>query len=51
MKGRQTIGPLGEMIQRAQQQDVRFVPCAQLHVMLDGESIPPGRGTPPPPLP
>jgi hypothetical protein len=32
-------------------QDVRFVPCAYLRGLPDGESIPPGRGTPPPPLP
>ncbi len=32
-------------------QDVRFVPCPYLRSLPDGESIPPGRGTPPPPLP
>ncbi len=32
-------------------QDVRFVSCAYLRGLPDGESIPPGRGTPPPPLP
>jgi len=32
-------------------QDVRFVSCDYLHDLPDGESIPPGRGTPPPPLP
>lgn len=31
--------------------DVRFVSCAQLRNMPDGESIPAGRGLPPPPLP
>lgn len=32
-------------------QDVKIVPCSYLHDLSDGESIPPGRGTPPPPLP
>ena len=32
-------------------QDVRLVPCSYLHNLPDGDSIPPGRGTPPPPLP
>jgi hypothetical protein len=32
-------------------EDVKFVPCANLRGLPDGESIPPGRGTPPPPLP
>ncbi len=32
-------------------QDVRFVSCAYLRSLPDGESIPPGRGTPAPPLP
>ena len=32
-------------------QDVKNVPCYYLHDLLDGESIPPGRGSPPPPLP
>jgi hypothetical protein len=32
-------------------QDVKIVPCRTLHNLLDGDSIPPGRGTPPPPLP
>ena len=31
--------------------DVKFVPCAYLRGLPDGDSIPPGRGTPPPPLP
>ncbi|MBI5035170.1 MAG: hypothetical protein HZB51_31985 [Chloroflexi bacterium] len=31
--------------------DVRFEPCRYLRNLPDGESIPPGRGTPPPPLP
>jgi hypothetical protein len=31
--------------------DVAFVPCTYLHNLADGESIPPGRGSPPPPLP
>lgn len=32
-------------------QDVKFVPCIYLQSLPDGESIPPGRGSPPPPLP
>lgn len=32
-------------------QDVRFVSCPYLRGLPDGDSIPPGRGTPPPPLP
>ncbi len=32
-------------------QDVKFVPCNYLRSIPDGESIPPGRGSPPPPLP
>ncbi len=32
-------------------QDVKMVPCSYLRQVPDGESIPPGRGTPPPPLP
>jgi hypothetical protein len=32
-------------------QDVKFVPCEYLRGLPDGESIPPGRGSPPPPLP
>ncbi len=32
-------------------QDVKMVPCSYLRQFPDGESIPPGRGTPPPPLP
>jgi hypothetical protein len=32
-------------------QDVKNVPCRYLHNLPDGDSIPPGRGTPPPPLP
>jgi hypothetical protein len=32
-------------------QDVKIVPCDKLHVLPDGDSIPPGRGTPPPPQP
>jgi hypothetical protein len=32
-------------------QDVEIVPCTYLHSLLDGESIPPGHGLPPPPLP
>lgn len=32
-------------------QDVKFVPCSTLHDLPDGDSIPPGRGSPPPPLP
>ena len=31
--------------------DVKMVPCSYLRGLPDGESIPPGRGTPPPPLP
>ena len=31
--------------------DVEFEPCRYLHDLPDGDSIPPGRGTPPPPLP
>lgn len=31
--------------------DVRFVPCSYLRNLPDGDSIPPGRGFPPPPLP
>ena len=31
--------------------DVKFVPCNYLRNLQDGESIPPGRGSPPPPLP
>lgn len=31
--------------------DVKFVPCPELHGLPDGDSIPPGRGSPPPPLP
>lgn len=31
--------------------DVKIVPCSTLHNLPDGESIPPGRGSPPPPLP
>lgn len=31
--------------------DVKIVPCQYLHGLPDGESIPPGRGSPPPPLP
>ena len=31
--------------------DVRFESCWYLHNIPDGDSIPPGRGTPPPPLP
>ncbi len=31
--------------------DVRFQPCWYLRNLPDGDSIPPGRGTPPPPLP
>ncbi len=32
-------------------QDVKFVSCNYLRLFPDGDSIPPGRGTPPPPLP
>lgn len=32
-------------------QDVKFVPCPYLRSLPSGDSIPPGRGTPPPPLP
>ena len=32
-------------------QDVKIVPCITLRNLADGDSIPPGRGTPPPPLP
>ncbi len=32
-------------------EDVKMVSCDYLHGLPDGESIPPGRGTPPPPLP
>ena len=32
-------------------QDVRFVPCDYLRNLPEGDSIPPGRGTPPPPVP
>lgn len=32
-------------------QDVKFISCAELRRLPDGDSIPPGRGTPPPPLP
>lgn len=32
-------------------EDVKIVPCYYLHNLPDGDSIPPGRGTPPPPLP
>jgi hypothetical protein len=32
-------------------QDVKFVSCNYLHNLPDGDSIPPGRGAPPPPLP
>lgn len=32
-------------------QDVKIVPCSRLRDLPDGESIPPGRGSPPPPLP
>jgi hypothetical protein len=32
-------------------QDVSIVPCYRLHDLPDGDSIPPGRGSPPPPLP
>jgi hypothetical protein len=32
-------------------EDVKFVPCNYLHNLADGDSIPPGRGSPPPPLP
>jgi hypothetical protein len=32
-------------------QDVKIVPCRTLRNLPDGDSIPPGRGTPPPPLP
>lgn len=31
--------------------DVKIVSCYQLAALPDGDSIPPGRGTPPPPLP
>lgn len=31
--------------------DVRIVPCNYLRNLTDGDSIPPGRGAPPPPLP
>lgn len=31
--------------------DVRFEPCRYLRSLPDGDSIPPGRGSPPPPLP
>lgn len=32
-------------------QDVKFVPCPYLRSLPEGDSIPPGRGSPPPPLP
>ena len=32
-------------------EDVKSVPCTYLRSLPDGESIPPGRGSPPPPLP
>jgi hypothetical protein len=32
-------------------EDVKFMPCTYLHNLPDGDSIPPGRGSPPPPLP
>jgi hypothetical protein len=32
-------------------EDVQQVPCTELRKLPDGESIPAGRGTPPPPLP
>ncbi|MGI8914176.1 MAG: hypothetical protein ACR2JY_10435 [Chloroflexota bacterium] len=32
-------------------QDVKFVTCSTLHDLPDGDSIPPSRGTPTPPLP
>ena len=32
-------------------EDVKFVPCDYIHNLPDGDSIPPGRGTPPPPRP
>jgi hypothetical protein len=32
-------------------QDLKVVPCADLRDLPDGESIPPGHGAPPPPLP
>jgi hypothetical protein len=32
-------------------QDLKVVPCSDLRSLPDGESIPPGRGSPPPPLP
>jgi len=32
-------------------QDLKVVPCTDLRSLPDGESIPPGRGSPPPPLP
>ncbi len=31
--------------------DVKFVSCSYLRNLQDGDSIPPGRGSPPPPLP
>jgi hypothetical protein len=31
--------------------DVEIVPCQKLHALPDGDSIPPGHGSPPPPLP
>jgi hypothetical protein len=32
-------------------EDVKFVSCPYLRGLPDGESVPPGRGSPPPPLP
>lgn len=32
-------------------EEVRYVDCAYLRALPDGETIPPGSGTPPPPLP
>ncbi len=32
-------------------EDVEVVPCTELHNLPNGDSIPPGHGTPPPPLP
>ncbi len=32
-------------------QDVKMVPCNYLRSLPDGDSVPPGRGTPPPPIP
>jgi hypothetical protein len=32
-------------------QDIKVVPCTYLRSLPDGESVPPGRGSPPPPLP